>query len=209
MENTGLNALDEDHKKAAIDSFVNFRDAYASKLEVENKLLAEYKHQFESQLTKCSEIEKNLNKYINLINALGGEQKLGESLTSSLLNFHKPETPIPVPMYLPEPKQSPDNDYIIKSKKKLQYPSSPKIKLQELVISTSYFKSDQELLSMLCYAFSMPNIPMKTVQNYLLELQAEGNFKRVKARKLNQFITGPVEWFDEFGIPKKEYLKAI
>ena len=192
---------------------MNFRDSYAWKLEQESKFLIEYKNQYEKQLSKCSELENSLKKYKDLIVALGGDSNDGIPNPTSSPN----PTPSPEPQIIPVPESNDDPtpkinsntnaEYIVTTKKKLQYPSSPKAKLQELVTSTHYFKSDQELLSMLSFAFDLPNIPMKTVQNYLLELQAEGVFKRIKSRKLSQYITGPIEWFDEFGVPKPEHLK--
>lgn len=207
MEDSVLSTLNDALKEAALASFVNFRDSYAWKLEHENKILGEYKNQYENQLSKCLELENSLKKYKDLIIALGGKPDGNIPYPEPTPNPTSRIEPVSNADLLPKTNPNPNTDYIITPKKKLQYPSSPKAKLQELVTSTHYFKSDQELLNMLSFAFDLPNIPMKTVQNYLLELQAEGVFKRVKSRKLNQYITGPVEWFDEFGVPKPDHLR--
>ena len=96
---------------------------------------------------------------------------------------------------------------VIKIKTRNSYKVRPKDKLQELVDRATKLKTERQLKERLQEELEVFDIPEKTVQNKLIELDNQGVIKRVKTKEFG-FLIGKPEMFDSNGNPLIEFMPS-
>ena len=196
-QNPGL--LDPDDRKAALESFLFFEKRAAWSSEQSKRLAEEAERHYLDAKARYEADVKEQNQYARLVKLYSDPDtlpRIGDSQNS--VEEHANQD---LGVVVEEKVEG-----VIEPKKRNSYLESPKQKLKELLFTAHYFKTDQQLKERLEFELKVVDIPMKTVQNRLFDLDREGIIKRIKHKELG-FISGKPDWFDGDGNPLSAYFK--